>query len=169
MGWNRKAEEFFDTIVEIFRPVPPIAWIPIIMIVIGSGLLGQGTIVFIGAFFPILLNTISGVKSLPIVFVEAARTFGASERQILLKVAIPNAIPAIMTGVRIGLGVGWMCIVAAEMVGVKKDIGLGREMMYMLELGHYWGIIASMAMLGITAYLMNWLLVKMEEKLIVWR
>ncbi len=169
MGWNRSAEALLDPTMEMLRPIPPIAWIPIITLIIGSGLKGQGIIVFIGAFFPILLGTISGIRSVPKTLVEAALTLGAGQRAILKKVVIPWALPEMITGIRTGLGVGWMCIVAEEMMGLKEAAGLGFEIMYMMELGHYWGAIDAMIMIGIIGLLMNEGIRYTERQLLGWR
>jgi len=169
MGWSRVFDELFDPTVEMLRPIPPIAWIPIVTLVIGSGLSGQGLIVFIGAFFPVLLSTISGIRGVPRILVEAALTLGAGRRDILKKVVIPWSLPGMITGIRTGLGVGWMCIVAAEMMGLKEAVGLGFEILYMIELGHYWGAIDAMIMIGLIGFLMNGGIRWLERHLLVWR
>ncbi len=117
MGWWRWVEEQLDPVVEILRPVPPIAWIPLAILWFGIGDTQNEFIIFLGIFFPILLNTITGVKGVERNLIRAARCLGASEWAVLWRVALRAALPQIMTGVRVGLGVGWMALVAAELVG----------------------------------------------------
>jgi NitT/TauT family transport system permease protein len=125
MGWFRVADAIIDPIIEILRPIPPLAWIPFAIIWFGLTAQAAGFVIFIGAFFPILIGTYSGFRSVPRVFVEAGKVLGCntSLRQIRY-IALPSAIPSIASGIRISMGVGWMCLVAAEMFGVS-DIGLG--------------------------------------------
>lgn len=167
VGTSQTARELLELNLEMLRPIPPIAWIPIIIILLGSGLLGQSVIVFVGAFFPIFLNTVRGVKDTRKVLKEAAMTLGATRTDVVTKVIIPSSVPSIFTGLKVGLGVGWMCIVAAEMMGLQS--GLGFEVVYMQDLGHYWGMIDAMIMIGLVGYGMNWLLETIEEGLLGWR
>lgn len=144
MGHNEKVNRFMTPLVEILRPMPPLAWIPLILAWFGvssfATMLGieEGEwyvffnnikfsmliIIFIGAFFPILLNTVYGVKSVRSTLIDSARVLGASKRDIFLKILLPGAAPSIVTGMRLGLGVAWMCLVAAEMMpGSISGIG----------------------------------------------
>jgi len=116
MGTFRTVDAAARPIVEVIRPIPPLAWIPIFIVVLGS-LWGPIIIVFLGIFFPVLLNVIFGVRSVDPILVDAARTLGAGRRQLFPKVVLPFTLPYLMTGIKVGLGIGWMCIVAAEMVG----------------------------------------------------
>lgn len=123
MGWVKEISYIVNPIVEIFRPIPPIAWIGLSILWFGYGLGSAIFLVFIGAFFPILLNTIAGVRSVDKKLIEVASTFGASDFEVLRKVVIPAASPTIYTGMRVGMGIGWMCVVAAEMIAVKYGLG----------------------------------------------
>ncbi len=116
MGTFGKAKALGMPIVEIIRPIPPLAWIPIFIVVLGS-FGGPIAIVFLGIFFPILLNVMLGVRSVDQNLIDAARTLGTDRIQIFVKVVLPYTVPYLMTGIKVGLGIGWMCIVAAEMVG----------------------------------------------------
>ena len=156
-------------LVEVVRPIPPIAWIPlaIAMLKIAYGSL---FIIWLGAFFPILINTVAGVKRTSPVLIDVAKTFGADESTVTMKVVIPSALPEVFTGMRVGLGVGWMCIIAAEMIGVRGPLGLG-YLVYMYGLG--WGIIApavaGMVTIGFIAFLMNETFLRAEKFLFKWR
>lgn len=123
MGWWRRVNDQLDPIVEILRPIPPLAWIPLSILWFGVGDLQNQFIIFLGIFFPILLNTITGVKGVEPNLVRAARCLGADESAILWRVVLRAALPQIVTGVRIGLGVGWMALVAAELVGANSGLG----------------------------------------------
>jgi ABC-type nitrate/sulfonate/bicarbonate transport system permease component len=124
IGWHGTLRQLIEPFVELLRPIPPIAWIPISLLWFGIGLTSKAFIVFIGALFPILLNTIFGVVSVERVLLEAAMTLGAvKEATLIRKVVIPAAMPSILTGLKVGLGVGWMCIVAAEMVAANFGLG----------------------------------------------
>jgi ABC-type nitrate/sulfonate/bicarbonate transport system permease component len=116
MGRSTVAESASKPIVEVFRPIPPLAWVPVFLLLFGF-FWGPILIVFLGIFFPLLLNMRLGAKSVDPVLIDAARTLGAGRVQIFAKVVLPYTIPYMMTGVTVGLGIGWMCIVAAEILG----------------------------------------------------
>ncbi len=144
MGHSKNFNRFMTPLVEILRPMPPLAWIPLVLAWFGvasfATMFGieEGKwyvffnnikfsmliIIFIGAFFPILLNTVYGVSSVRSTLIDSARVLGASDRDIFLKILLPAAAPSIVTGMRLGLGVSWMCLVAAEMMpGSISGIG----------------------------------------------
>jgi len=135
MGWFKIADRIMDPIVEILRPIPPLAWIPFAIIWFGITDSAAGFIIFMGAVFPILINTYVGFKGLPRVYVESAKVLGATKDIDLIRyVAIPQALPSIAAGIRIAMGIAWMCLVAAEMFGVSKN-GLGFKIWD--SYGHY--------------------------------
>jgi ABC-type nitrate/sulfonate/bicarbonate transport system permease component len=123
MGWLPEISLIFDPVIEVIRPIPPIAWIGLALLWFGIGLNSAIFLVFIGAFFPILLNTIDGVRNVEKRLIEVAYTFGANDWNVLRKVVLPAASPTIYTGMRVGMGIGWMCVVAAEMIAVKFGLG----------------------------------------------
>ena len=123
MGWWKAVEDQVDPLVEVLRPVPPLAWIPLSILWFGIDDTQNQFIIFLGCFFPILLNTIAGVKGVEPNLVRAARCLGASEGRILWRVVLRAALPQIITGIRVGLGVGWMALVAAELVGANSGLG----------------------------------------------
>jgi len=163
---------FLKPLVEIVRPIPPIAWIPIAIVLL-SITYGSLFIIWLGAFFPILLNIISGVKRTSHVLMDVAKTFGADEKTVVYKVVIPSALPEILTGLRIGLGVGWMCILAAEMMGAsspfaESPLGLGYLVYADWSRGMHF-VVAEMIMIGIIAFLMNEIFLRVESHLFKWR
>ena len=123
MGWWRQVYSQVNPIMEILRPIPPLAWIPLSILWFGLGDEQNEFIIFLGMFFPILVNTIVGVKNIDPNLVRAARSLGASEHKVLIRIVLKGALPQIITGVRIGLGVGWMALVAAELVGASSGLG----------------------------------------------
>jgi ABC-type nitrate/sulfonate/bicarbonate transport system permease component len=123
MGWSRVVYNQVNPVMEILRPIPPLAWIPLSILWFGLGDEQNEFIIFLGMFFPILVNTIVGVKNIEPNLVRAARSLGAPERKVLWRVVLQGALPQIITGVRIGLGVGWMALVAAELVGANSGLG----------------------------------------------
>lgn len=125
IGYSKILRDFSNPIIELLRPIAPIAWAPIFVLALGSSI-GAIMVVFIGVFFPLLTNVIFGIRKIDPVWIDAARTLGASQFKIFYKVMLPAATPYIMNGVKIGLGIGWMCIVAAELYRVNGDLpGIG--------------------------------------------
>jgi ABC-type nitrate/sulfonate/bicarbonate transport system permease component len=123
MGWWKAVNEQVDVLVEVLRPIPPLAWIPLSILWFGIGDTQNQFIIFLGMFFPILLNTIAGVKNIEPNLINAAQCLGADQRRILWRVVLRAAMPSIITGIRVGLGVGWMALVAAELVGANSGLG----------------------------------------------
>jgi len=166
MGWSRAVRSFVEPIIELFRPIPPIAWVAFALITFRNYLHVSGFIIFIGAFFPVLTNTYGGFKSVPIEYLEVARSLGANRKDLLMKIAFPYALPAILTGIRIGLGVGWMCVIAAEMFGAP---GLGWMMMQMEYLHNLAGVMAYMFIVGAFGFCMEYGLKIVEARLLKWQ
>lgn len=169
MGWSAKVRALVDPLVELARPIPPLAWIPLAILWFGIGNASAAFIIFLGAFFPILLNTIGGVQSIPRVLIEAARTLNAGRRFIVLKVLIPGAVPAILTGMRIGIGIGWMTLVAAEFTGVRAGYGLGYMIMTARDIQRPDLIVAGMLVIGLIGLGIDALLQLAETRLVRWR
>jgi ABC-type nitrate/sulfonate/bicarbonate transport system permease component len=163
----RLVKDFGDPIVEMFRPVPPVAWIPI-FIVMFSMFWGPVAVVFLGAFFPILLNVIFGVQRTEKTLIDAAKTLGASRVDILMKVVIPSTAPYLMTGVKISLGIGWMCIVAAEMLPVVSG-GVGYALWTSaLQFSRYDVTFACMIVIGLLSVVTTGVAEQVERRLYRW-
>ncbi|MFC5757994.1 ABC transporter permease subunit [Rhizobium sp. GCM10022189] len=120
---SRIGKGILDPIVEFLRPLPPLAYLPLIIIWVGIGEASKVTVISLAMLPPIILSTASGVRSAPGDFVNAARSFGASPLQVLLHVILPGAVPSILTGTRIALGAGWSTLVAAELVAASQGLG----------------------------------------------
>ncbi len=166
IGSYLTAEAVGMPIVEIFRPIPPLAWIPIFLIVLGH-LSGPAAIVFLGIFFPVLFNVILGVKSVDPLLLDAAKTLGARRSHIFFKVILPFTTPYLMTGIKVGLGIGWMCIVAAEMVG-QYGGGVGYYIWARTWEGNYDYVFAGIAMIAILGILTTGVASQVERRLYRW-
>ena len=169
MGWSPKFLRMIRPLFELVRPIPPLAWIPIAILWFGIGIKSAAFIIFLGAFFPILLNTISGVLSIHPILIEAARTLHAREKDIFLKVLLPGAVPSIFVGMRIGIGIGWMTLVAAEFTGVKEGYGLGYMIMTARDIQRPDEILAGMLVIGVIGLLIDIGLRATESRMIRWR
>jgi len=120
IGKYERVRDLFMPVVEILRPIPAIAWVPMSIMLWPNNEAAIVFITFIGAFFPILLNTIHGVHSLDGVLIRAGRCLGASESRLLLNVILPGSLPHIFTGLAVGMGVAWVSLIAAEMISGQR-------------------------------------------------
>lgn len=123
MGWYQPIYAQLDPVIEVLRPIPPLAWIPLSILWFGIGDEQNEFIIFLGMFFPILINAVDGVRKVERNLVRAARSLGANEYSLITRIVLKAALPQIITGIRIGLGVGWMALVAAELVGASSGLG----------------------------------------------
>jgi NitT/TauT family transport system permease protein len=123
MGWNEVTHRVFHPVFSLLYPIPALGWLPILMLWLGIGELLPITIVFIASFFPVLYNTITGIKGVPRDLIRAAEILGASRLKIFRTVIFPLALPNIFTGLRLEAGIAWRVIIAAEMVAIPTGIG----------------------------------------------
>jgi len=144
----------------LLRPIPVTAWVPLVLIVFGLGTQSAVILIFIGSFFPILINTMAGVKRVPKRLIEAAAMLGTSDREMLYKVVLPAAVPSVFAGMRIALGLAWVVVVVGETVGVPT--GLGSVITEAREVSRTEIIITGMLFIGLTGLasdkLMTWLI-----------
>jgi ABC-type nitrate/sulfonate/bicarbonate transport system permease component len=169
LGRSKRLHEMVIPIIEIIRPIPPLAWIPLSILWFGIGFKSAVFIIFLGCFFPIILSTISGVLSVDKVLIDAAKTLGAQEREIFYKVLLPGSFPSIYTGLRIAMGIGWMTLVAAEFTGVKSGYGVGYMIMTARDIQRPDYILAGMVTIGLIGFLLDLLLRLFERKSLKWR
>ncbi len=123
MGWNKKVFDYLNPFLNLIRPTPPAAWLPLVVFVWGIGLLPGTLLVIYGSFFPILLNTINGVQNVERRFVNAALTLGLGKRQLMWNIVVPAAFPSILVGLRMGFGFAWMVLIIAELIAVQSGLG----------------------------------------------
>jgi len=167
LGTNAKASGLFTPILELLRPIPPIAWIPLAILWFGLGNKPAYFLVFLGAFFPIFTNALFGATSLEERYRRAAYSLGATKRQFVVNVLIPASLPHVFAGLRIGLGVGWIVVITAELVGAQSGLG------YMIQFNRLLletpKVIAGMITIGLIGFLLNRLMIQLENKLIPWK
>ena len=120
---NRKMDAFFGTIFAFIRPIPPIAWIPLITILMGTSEASKILIVFIGAVMPVVINTHDGVRNVEKLYLDVGEVFNANKRQMLMEIAVPAAYPSIFAGIRTSTSTAWMVVLAAEMLGANRGVG----------------------------------------------
>lgn len=148
LGWYPAADQVVNPVMQILRPISPIAWIPVAIIFFGVGDDAAIFLIFLGAFFPIVVACIDGVSNVPSMYRRAGRNFGLSPLQLLRQVVFPAALPQIIVGLRIALGIAWLVVVAAEMIAV--DSGLGYLVIDSRNSGkRYDLVVAAMLLIGV--------------------
>jgi NitT/TauT family transport system permease protein len=167
IGWFPSAEEYLDSLLQLFRNTSVLAMFPVFILIFGLGELSKSAIVFWGCIWPCLLNTIDGVKNVDPLLIKSARSMGISLGALFLKVILPAALPEIMTGVRLSAGVSVIILVAAEMLGASRGLGymifFNQQKFAIPEM--YTGIL-TISLLG---FLVNLLLVKVENRVVAWK
>lgn len=154
IGWYRRAEMAFNPLIQIFRPISPLAWIPIAILWFGVGDLASIFLIFLGCFFPLALTAINAVQSVPSVYINAAHNFGLSPAAILYRVLYPAVAPQLIVGLRITLGVAWLVVVAAEMIAVNS--GLGFLIVDARNAGNRYDlVVAGMVIIGLIGLLLD--------------
>lgn len=123
MGLSDTVRGLLDPLIEIYRPVPPLAYLPLMVIWFGIGETSKILLIYLAIFAPLTLSTVAGVRSVAQVRIRAAQALGANRWQLLRFVVLPSALPEILTGIRIGLGVGWSTLVAAELIAATRGLG----------------------------------------------
>jgi len=148
LGWYPAANQVVNTALQILRPISPLAWIPVAILLFGIGDTTAVFLIFLCAFFPIVVACVDGVSNVSPVFRRAARNFGLTPAQILARVIFPAALPQIIIGLRIALGIAWLVVVAAEMIAV--DSGLGYLVIDARNSGkRYDLVVAAMLLIGV--------------------
>ena len=158
--------QLVDPTIQILRPVPVTAWLPLSMIIYGLGPRSAFFLVFLGAFYPILLNTIFGVRSVAPRLFEAAAMLGCTGPAQFFRVVLPAALPSIFTGMRLGLGFAWVVIVVGEMTGVQT--GLGAIIMEARQLSRTEIVISGMIVIGVFGFLSDQLVMLIGKRLLAW-
>ncbi len=160
------AQLTLDPFFQLMRPIPVTAWLPLSMILFGLGARSAFALVFLGAFFPILLNTIFGVKNVDPKLFEAASMLGCKGNAQFFRVVLPAALPSIFTGLRLGLGLAWFVIVVGEMTGVPQ--GLGAVIMDGRTLSRTELVICGMIIIGIAGFISDRIVVAISNRLLRW-
>ena len=161
MAWFKPVDRFLRPLFDLIKPIPGIAWIPVMITLFGIGLLGKAMIVFMTAFIACMVNAYSGIKQTRDVHLWVAQTFGASNLQQLFTVAIPTALPMIMTGLGVDLGAAWSAVMAAELLASSSGIGFMIQQCRGLARPDI--IIAGIIAIGLIGTLLTWLLGLLEK------
>lgn len=156
-----------DPFLQFIRPVPPLAYIPLLVVWFGIGELPKILLILIGTIPVIIIGTISGVKATPPLRLAVARTLGASQRQIFKQVILPSALPEIFTAARVGIGIAWSCLVAAELIAANQ--GLGWLVQYAGQALQVSMVIAGIIIIGVLGYAMELVIRLIEAKFVPWR
>ncbi len=169
LGWYRRGEMAFNPLSQIFRPISPLAWIPIAILWFGVGDLSSIFLIFVGSFFPLLLTAMSAVHNIPDVHVNAGRNFGLSSSAFVARVLYPAVMPQLLVGMRITLGISWLVVVAAEMIAVNS--GLGFLIVDARNAGNRYDlVVAGMVVIGVIGFLLDLAMRSLEQiKSFQWR
>lgn len=167
IGWSKTAEKLFEPTIQMLRPIPPVSWIPLAIIWFGIANKPAIFLVFVASFFPIVVNSIQGVRMTDKNLIRAAAMMGASQWQIIRNVVFPAALPSIFVGLRLGVGVAFAMTVTAEMIAVKSGVG------YVLWDSYYFLrydlVIASMASIGLVGFTMDFIVKKIMQRCLHWQ
>lgn len=166
IGRSRLASDLLLPPLELIRPIPAVAWIPLAILAFPSSELSMIFITFTGAIFPILLNTVHGVESVDPRLLSSARSLGAGRRALLLEVILPGALPNIVTGLAIGMGTSWFCLVAAEMISGQFGVGYYTWEAYTLQ--NYPDIVVGMIFIGLLGMASSWGVRRIGARLTPW-
>ena len=166
MGANPKVYDWLNPLVQLLRPIPPIAYIPLSILWFGLGNPPAVFLIALGAFFPVLMNTIAGVRQVDGIYLRAARNLGASGGTMFLRVILPAAVPYILSGVRIGIGTAFIVVIVSEMIAVNN--GLGFRILEARE--YFWSdkIIAGMISIGLIGLAIDVGMNKLNNHLLRW-
>lgn len=167
MGWFRLCDRIIRPLFEMVRPIPSLAWIPIVLLFLGIGVKARAVIIFTGCFVATVLNTYTGIRSTNQTLINVAKTCGAGNFKIFWKVGIPSAMPMIFAGLKTSMGSAWGTIVAAEMLASSNGLG------YMIQMGRSFGkvslIMAGIIVIGILGFISSGLVSLVEDFVLKWR
>lgn len=167
MGMSPAVRGIFDPPIEFYRPIPPLAYLPLMIIWFGIGEASKVLLIFLSVFAPVALGARAGVKSAAIEQIHAAYSFGATRWQVLRHVILPAALPEILTAMRIGIGFGWTTLVAAEMVAATK--GLGYMVLSASQFLQTPTVILGILIIAAIAYAFDLLMRALERRLVPWK
>jgi NitT/TauT family transport system permease protein len=154
LGWYRRADMALNPLIQIFRPISPLAWIPISILWFGVGDMAAIYLIFLASFLPLLVTAVNAVGNIPAVYLNAGRNFGLSHAQLVYRVLYPAVVPQLIIGLRITLGIAWLVVVAAEMIAVNS--GLGFLIVDARNAGNRYDlVVAGMVMIGVIGLLLD--------------
>ncbi len=162
LGWYSKLENICSFVISVLRPIPPMAWIPFSVLWFGIGFVPAVFIIFMGCISPIFVYTIDGVKRIDKVLIEAAQTLGADDKTILADVILPSAVPPIVSGLKVGVGIALMCTISAEMIG--SNSGLGYLIMSASSRYDPGTVVVGMLVIGLIGLILDYAFGLIEKK-----
>ncbi|MCC9608295.1 ABC transporter permease [Blastopirellula sp. JC732] len=160
-------DQTFDWLLQTLKPIPPIGWFPLAVLWFGIGEVSKVFIIFLGAFFPILVNVVAGIRQTDKHYIELARVHEIRFRKFFFQVIVPGALPSILTGLRIGIGFAWTCVVAAELLAAES--GVGYLIVDARQTFHADVVIVGMLTIGLLGTLMDLGLRQIESRLVRWK
>lgn len=166
IGLSPRAERSLALVTGLLRPIPIIAWVPVLILWMGIDEGSKVTVIAIGSFWPVLLNVVHGIRNTDKRFLEVATILEKSRYVLLSKVIIPSALPSIFTGLRIGIGIAWMSVVGAELIAASS--GVGYMIMYARELSQADVMLVGVISIGVTGLLIDVLIRRLEKRLLKW-
>ena len=162
IGWYRRGQMALNPMVQVFRPISPLAWIPLAILWFGVGDASAIFLIFLGCVFPLLLTSINAVRNIPSVYINAGRNFGLRPAALVYRVLYPAVMPQLLVGLRITLGVAWLVVVAAEMIAV--DSGLGFLIVDARNAGNRYDlVVAGMVIIGLIGLLLDTAMHSLEK------
>jgi len=167
MSRSKVVFDIIDPLLQFVRPVPPLAYIPLLVVWFGIGELPKAILILVGTIPVIIIGTMSGVKSTPALRISVARTLGATNGQIFRKVILPSALPEIFTAMRVGIGIAWTCLVAAELIAASS--GLGWLVQFDGQALQVSIVIVGIVIIGLIGYAMELVIRKIENLIVPWR
>jgi sulfonate transport system permease protein len=166
MGLSKTLNKILSSLVSIFRPIPMIAWIPLLILWLGIGEESKVAVIIIGTLWPVLLNTISGILSVDKKLLEVAQVLEKGKKEILFNVILPSAWPSIITGIRLGISTAWTCVVAAEMIAASS--GIGYMITYARELSQPDVVLVGVFTIGLVGLLIDFIIMRIQKRLLRW-
>ena len=166
IGLSERVERSLVLITGLLRPIPIIAWVPVLILWMGIDEASKVTVIAIGSFWPVLLNVIHGIRNTDRKFIEVARVLEKGRISLWWHVILPSALPSIFTGVRIGIGIAWMSVIAAELIAASA--GVGYLIMYPRELSQPDVMLVGVVSIGVTGLLIDVVIKRLEGRLLKW-
>jgi len=166
IGLSRVMERVFDPTIQVLRNIPVTAWVPLSLVFFGIGNAPAVFLIGLGAFFPAAINATHGVRQMNGTLMRAARMMGANERELLIRVILPGALPSIMTGMRLSMGIAWVLVVVAEILAVRSGLGYLLNDAYLFYRNDV--VIAAMLSIGVLGFISDRIVVLVRDRLLDW-
>jgi sulfonate transport system permease protein len=167
IGMYKNVNRALVAVIGILRPIPPIALIPFFILWLGIGETAKITVIAIGSFWPVLLNTMQGISEADSKLIEVAGVFGKPKMTVFLRIILPSAVPAIFTGLRLGISQAWTCVVTAEMIAASA--GVGFMIQYARELAQPDLLLLGIITIGVIGVIIDIVMIFLQKKIVYWK